>query len=112
MSEVNQSGPVRRKFSAEEKFKIIKEQLTTRTPVTEICKKYGIASSAFYNWQEQFFTGALSGFQSKRGPKSDPSQPDPEKLEMKTEISRMHSVIAEISAENVAFKKKNFPYLR
>ena len=39
----------------EQKYKIVKEALTTNTPVSEICKKYGVSSSNFYKWQELFF---------------------------------------------------------
>jgi transposase-like protein len=53
MENLNSSEP-RRQFSAEQKFKIIKEQMTIKTSVSEICKKYDIAASAFYRWQEHF----------------------------------------------------------
>ena len=44
---------VRRKFSPEEKFRIVKEALTIDISVSEICKKYGIYSTVFYNWQDK-----------------------------------------------------------
>ncbi|MFP5520239.1 MAG: transposase [Bdellovibrionia bacterium] len=53
MTEDQNSG--RKRYSPEEKFKIVKEQLTTKTSVSEICKKYGISPGNFYNWQEIFF---------------------------------------------------------
>jgi transposase-like protein len=37
----------RRQFAPEQKFKIVKEQMTTKTSVTEICKKYDINASKF-----------------------------------------------------------------
>lgn len=42
----------RERFSAEEKFKIVKEHLMTRTPINELCKKYGITPASFYSWHE------------------------------------------------------------
>ena len=45
----------RRQFSVNEKFKIIKEFLTTDQQVSQICKKYNIHSSQFYKWQDTFF---------------------------------------------------------
>jgi transposase-like protein len=50
---------VRRNYTPEQKYKIVKEQLTTKTGIAEITKKYGISSSNFYRWQEEFFNGAL-----------------------------------------------------
>ncbi len=101
----------RKRYSAEEKFKIVKEQLTTKTSVSDICKKYGISPGNFYNWQESFFAGALAGFEKKRGPQaSNKNDETVERLE--SEIDRMKEVITEITAENVAFKKKQsgWPY--
>lgn len=102
----------RKRFSSEDKFKIVKEHLTTRTPISELAKKYGMTPQSFYGWQEQFFAAALSGFDRKRGPKESSAKNDEREHAMQFEINRMRDVIAEITAENVAFKKKNLPYLR
>jgi transposase-like protein len=96
----------RKHYSPEEKFRIVKEGLTTDTPVSELCKKYGINPTNYYNWQEQFFAGALAGFSKKRGPAVN--RAEEEKIASLTaECGRMKDVIAEITAENVAFKKKS-----
>jgi transposase-like protein len=59
----------RRQFTPDQKFKIIKEQMTTKTSVTEICKKYDISAGNFYKWQEKFLRGALENFKrSDDGP--------------------------------------------
>lgn len=104
--------PNRKRFSSEEKFKIVKEHLTTRTPISELAKKYGMTPQSFYGWQEQFFDAALAGFDKKRGPKEQINKNDRRVEELEADNIRMRDVIAEISAENVAFKKKNLPYLR
>lgn len=108
--EQNQAN--RKRFSSEEKFKIIKEHLTTKTAISELCRKYGMTPASFYAWQEQFFEAALTGFDRKRGPKESTAKSDEREQAMEAEIHRMREVIAEITAENVAFKKKNLPYLR
>jgi transposase-like protein len=38
----------RRQFSAEEKIRIILEGLRGETPISEICRREGIASSVYY----------------------------------------------------------------
>lgn len=110
MAEDQNSG--RKRYSPEEKFKIVKEQLTTKTSVSEICKKYGISPGNFYNWQESFFNGAMAGFEKKRGPQTSTTKADHRAEELEKENTRMKDVIAEITAENVAFKKKQsgWPY--
>jgi hypothetical protein len=64
----NQVKP--RKFlTPDQKFKIVKEQMMTKTSVADICKKYDIVPSAFCRYQEQFLAGALEAFKSpKDGP--------------------------------------------
>ena len=94
----------RKQYSAEMKFKIIKEALTTDQQITEVCKKYGITTGVFYRWQEQFFSGAKDGLaHSNKGP----SQAETRKiLSQEQEIGRLKDVIAEITSENIGFKKK------
>jgi len=105
--------PNRKRFSSEEKFKIVKEHLTTRTPISELAKKYGMTPQSFYSWQEQFFDAALAGFDKKRGPKQSSNGAEAREVEeLRADNTRMRDVIAEIAAENIAFKKKNLPYLR
>lgn len=36
---------LRRKLTPDQKFKIVKEQMTTKTSVSDICKKYDIVPS-------------------------------------------------------------------
>lgn len=94
----------RNHYTPEQKYKIVKEALTTNTPVSEICKKYQISSSNFYKWQDQFFKGAIEGLSHKNGVISSSEQRRIETLEK--ENSRMKDVIAEITSENIEFKKK------
>ena len=94
----------RKYLTAKEKFAIVKEQLTTKTGVTEICKKYGVAASQFYRWQELFFEGAIQGLEtSKRG--LSESRADKQLEEKQRELDRMREVVLEIAAENVELKK-------
>ena len=76
----------RRRFTTEQKYKIVKEVLTTDTTVAEICRKHSISASQFYKWQESFFEGARVGLEAKkRGPAS---QADKRKIEQ--QIGRAH----------------------
>jgi transposase-like protein len=95
-----------RKFKPEQKFKIVKEALTTDTKISELCEKYEVKSSHFYNWQEQFYRGAREAFE--RSNDSGPSKPEQRRIEeLERENQRMKSVIAEITAENIDLKKNN-----
>jgi alpha-L-arabinofuranosidase len=44
----------RRKFSAEEKIRIVLEGLRGEIPTPEICRREGIAPSVYYKWSKGF----------------------------------------------------------
>jgi transposase-like protein len=94
---------LKKKHTPDQKFKIVKEQLTTKTSVTEICKKYGIHPSLFYKWQDKFLSGALEVFKSTE---SGPTKAELRKIdELEKNNNRMQSVISEIVQENIELKK-------
>ncbi|HOT32800.1 MAG TPA: transposase [Petrotogaceae bacterium] len=94
----------RRRYSPEQKFKIIKEQLTTKTSISQICEKYDISATNFYRWQDEFFEGALQGLQRA---KDGPTKAELRKIEaLEKDNNRMKDVISEIISENIIFKKK------
>lgn len=51
----------RRKFSAEEKIRIILEGLRGETAISEICRREGIASSVYYKWSKAFLEAGKNG---------------------------------------------------
>lgn len=51
-----------RKFKPEQKFKNVKEALTTDTKIRELREKYEVKSSHFRNWQEQIYRVAREAF--------------------------------------------------
>lgn len=93
----------RRRYTPDQKFKIIKEQMTTKTAVSEICKKYGISPAGFYRWQEQFLKAALEGFKKAE---NGPTKAELRKIEeQQRKIQKMESAITEIVQENIELKK-------
>ena len=44
----------RRRFSAEEKIRIVLEGLRGESPIAEICRKEGIAPALYYRWSKDF----------------------------------------------------------
>lgn len=95
----------RRKFTPEQKFRIVKEALTTDSTITDVCKKHGVAVNQFYRWQEAFFEGAQDGLERKKsGPVSTAEHRKIEELE--NDNRKMKDVIAEITSENITIKKR------
>jgi len=51
----------RRKFSADEKIRIVLEGLRGQTPISEICRREGIAASVYYKWSKSFLEAGKNG---------------------------------------------------
>src|SRR5437879_3507921 len=65
--------PQRRRFSAEDKLRILAE--TDKAPagtISSILRREGIYSSQLTPWRTQRKEGSLAGLSKKRGPKPDP----------------------------------------
>ena len=94
---------IKKKHTPDQKFKIIKEQMTTKTSVSDICKKYDIHPSMFYKWQDKFLSGALDSFKKSD---SGPTKAELRKIaEQELKINKMQSAITEIVQENIELKK-------
>lgn len=93
----------RRRWSAEEKLKIIDEARQSGHSVSDVCRRHQIAPGQFYAWEKQAKAGAVQGLRASTG---KPKREDPEKAALKAELDRMRAVIAEISAENIEIKKR------
>ena len=51
----------RRRFSAEEKIRIVLEGLRAEIPVTELCRREGIAPTVYYRWSKDFLEAGKNG---------------------------------------------------
>jgi transposase len=51
----------RRKFSAEEKIRIVLEGLRGEQSIAEICRREGIAASVYYKWSKAFLEAGKNG---------------------------------------------------
>ena len=93
----------RRVFKPEEKMKIVMEGLSGTMEITELCRKYGIATSRFYDWKDKLVKNSAGIFDG-RGRKNTSDQRVI--VELRGEISRLKDVVAEITFENLEIKKK------
>ena len=90
----------KRRWSGEDKLKILKEGQTSGASVAEVCRRHGIDPAQYYQWLKASEEGAKQALNP--GSKEKPSQRE-ERLQR--ELERMKSVIAEITAENLDLKK-------
>lgn len=51
----------RRKFSAEEKIRLVLEGLRANVPVSELCRREVISPTVFYRWSKDFLEAGKNG---------------------------------------------------
>ena len=86
-----------RRWTPEDKTRIVMESLTTNITVAELCRKYNLNPNVFYNWKQKFIEGgrmALSG-----------SSKDNINKDLETENERLKKIIGEQTIAIDAFKK-------
>ena len=90
----------RRKFSAEQKVRILREHLENQIPVSTICERYHIHPNVFYRWKKQLFESALTSFSGKKKKSSEA------KIQLlENRLRERDKVIFEIVNENIGIKK-------
>ena len=77
--------------------------MTTKSSVSDICKKYEISPTNFYKWQEKFLKSAVEGFKKSE---AGPTKAELRKIEEQDrKIQRQQAIIADIAGEVIELKK-------
>ena len=89
----------RRKWTAEEKLRIVLAGLSGDIEVSELCRREGINPTQYYGWKKHVMGSAGKIFATGSHKLSATQQ------RLETELSRAKDAIAEITAENLDLKK-------
>jgi transposase len=91
----------RRKFTAEEKIRIVLEALRGEIPISDICRREGIAVSMYYKWSKEFLEAGKNGLtkETLRDATSD------EVKKLKYENQQLKEFLAEAILEVQRYKK-------
>jgi len=92
----------RRRFSAEEKIRIVLSGLRGEDSIAELCRREGIVQNLYYRWSKEFLEAGkkrLAG-DTARAATSD------EVKDLRREASALKEVVAELMLENRLLKKK------
>ena len=91
----------RRKFSAEEKIRIVLEGLRGEESIAELCRREGISPNLYYNWSKEFLEAGKRRLQgdTKRQATS------PEVADLREENARLKELVADLSLRNEVLKK-------
>jgi transposase len=91
----------RRRFSAEEKIRIVIDGLRGEDSIAELCRREGINQNLYYRWSKEFMEAGkkrLAG-DSAREATSD------EVKGLRREAAALKEVVAELTLENRLLKK-------
>lgn len=91
----------RRKFSADEKIRIVLEGLRGEQSISEICRREGIAANIYYRWSKAFLEAGKNGLtrDTLRDATSD------EVRQLKQENQQLKTSLAEAILEVQRYKK-------
>ena len=91
----------RRKFSADEKIRIVLEGLRGEQSISEICRREGIAASIYYKWSKAFLEAGKNGL--TRDTLRDASSEEVKRL--KAENEDLKKALAESMLDVIKYKK-------
>ena len=91
----------RRRYSAEDKIRIVLEGLRGEYSIAELCRREGIAQSQYYSWSKEFLEAGkkrLSGDTERAATSS-------EVKDLRAQAQDLKEVVAELTLENRLLKK-------
>lgn len=92
----------RRRYSSEEKIRIILEGFRGETTIAELCRKEGISQGVYYKWSKDFMEAGKSRLKGDTIREANSS----EVQELKKENSTLKEVAAELLLRNRELEKK------
>ena len=90
-----------KKFSAEDKIRIVLEGLRGEIAVSELCRKEGISAATYYKWSKDFLDAGKNGLtlQTKRNATSE------EVLRLKAENEDLKKALGDAMLDLMRYKK-------
>lgn len=98
----------RRKFTPEEKIRIVLEGFRREVTVRELCRREGISPNIYYSWLKDFMEAGKSRLQ--RDTVRDATRHEVESL--KRENARLKQLVGELSLDMYVLKKTAVPELK
>ena len=89
----------RRRWRSEEKLRIVLTGMQGEVEVSDLCRREGISPTQYYAWKKRLLSSAVKVFDDRA------DKPSAHAERQAAELTRMKSVVAEITAENLELKK-------
>jgi len=94
----------RRRFSSEDKIRILMEGIRGEVAVAELCRREGIHPTVYYKWLKDFMEAGKSRM---RGDALREANRD-EVQELRQENERLKQLVADLSVANMMLKKSQY----
>lgn len=91
----------RKKYSSEEKIRIVLEGLRGEASVAEICRREGLNTNIYYKWSKEFLEAGKKRLQGDTVREATST----EVVELKKENDQLKQLVAELSLDNRVLKK-------
>jgi transposase len=91
----------RRKFSPDEKIRIILEGLRGEETIAELCRREGISPNPYYNWSKEFLEAGKRRLMGNTKRQADSAEVD----QLRRENGELKHLVADLSLRNVQLKK-------
>lgn len=92
----------RRKWTVEDKIRILEEARAPGTTVAEVLRRHQVDQATFYRWERQAKEGAREALEGRRGRNGKAAEREIERLEQ--ELEKKRRIIAEVVGENLELK--------
>ena len=86
----------RKKYSAEEKVRIVLEGLRREMSIAGLCRREGIPTNLYYRWSKDFLDAGKQRLVGDSERQADTRQV----TEMRTELDQLKQLVAELSLKN------------
>lgn len=91
----------RKKYSAEEKLRIVLEGLRGEEKIAELCRREGIYQNMYYKWSKEFLEAGKQRLAGDTKREADGQ----EVKEMRSENDQLKHLVAELTLKNRILKK-------
>jgi len=91
----------RKKYSAEDKIRIILEGLRGETSIAEICRREGLATNLYYRWSKDFLEAGKKRLQGDILREANSNDVN----DLRRENSQLKEIVANLTIKNEVLKK-------
>ncbi len=91
----------RKKYSSEEKIRIVLEGLRGEMSIAELCRKEGLNANIYYKWSKEFLEAGKKRLQGDTVREATST----EVVDLKKENDQLKALVAEVSLKNRVLKK-------